>query len=441
MPPLWEPPQRSHGAKVAPPAPTWRYALPEVLLLAGAVLLCLSLQAGAQPPQPPITIDSLSHPPRIARTISIRGERIEFLPANAPTPETIPVEELIALSWPNAADPLLENEPANNIPPVTAILEFANGDRLRAILHEMNEEALRATVFGQVLSIPLEQLRGIVWQEETTDDLWWPILRRTEGSADVVLLTNGDRSAGQFTGMSENEVTLLVEGRELNITRERIAAISFSPELVSPPPRPQTWQLVQGSAGWLTIHGIEEESQGELTAKTLFGEEIPLDPTNWTRIRFFGPRVVSLSELEPSTSQHTPWLNQSWTVQPGRSVLNEPLELAGTTYPLGLGMHSQTTHSYDLAGQFETFSVTVGLAPAAGFRGDVSIQVRIDDKILAQRPHWRLADGPIELRDLPVAGGKTLHLEVGFGRNGDIRDLVNWCDPVLVRKPADATPE
>ena len=409
------------------------------LFAAILVAIHVGITAGAQPPHDAATIESLGHSPRLASEIAFQDERIEFRSPDGKTRQSLPLEELISIAWPTSADSLPDNQTANDISPASAILEFANGDRLRATVQGMNEEALRAEAFDQSLSIPLEQLRGIVWQEETNDDQWWPILHRTEGSDDVVLLSNGDRSNGQFTGMSEIEVTLLADGRSLDIARERIAAISFSPELTSVPQRPEVWQILQGPAGWLTVHDFQQDEQGELSAKTLFGETIAINPALWPRIRFFGPRIVSLLELEPSTRRHTPGLSQRWEIHSGRSVLNTPLELDGKIYPLGLGIHSETKIAYDLAGEFDTFSVTVGLAPAAGFRGDVAITLRVDDHILAHRENWRLADGPLELRDLSVSGGQSLQLEVGFGGNGDIRDLVNWCDPILVRTPANPT--
>jgi hypothetical protein len=40
--------------------------------------------------------------------------------------------------------------------------------------------------------------------------------------------------------------------------------------------------------------------------------------------------------------------------------------------------------------------------------------------------------GPVAV-SVPVAGVKELTLEVDFGRNGNVQDVVNWADARLVR--------
>jgi hypothetical protein len=151
--------------------------------------------------------------------------------------------------------------------------------------------------------------------------------------------------------------------------------------------------------------------------------------------------------MEPKTVKET--LGPAFTdLKPFRrdaSVLREPLRMAGREHRKGLGVHSYSLLEFDLAGQFARFQALIGLDDSArprgastGAEGSVTFRVRLDGKLLLERPMtWRDAPAPAEL---DVRGGKTLSLEVDYGGPADIRGIINcaldradWADARVVQ--------
>ena len=113
-----------------------------------------------------------------------------------------------------------------------------------------------------------------------------------------------------------------------------------------------------------------------------------------------------------------------------RSVREAPLRLTTRfgeeTSDRGLGMHSKTTVTYDLAGKYRSFRATVGLDRISGRKGIVDVRVLLDGKDQAIPGLKGLtADATVEVR-LDTTGAKLLTLIVDFGDGGDIGDDVNW---------------
>lgn len=370
-----------------------------------------------------VKVRRINGPPLRGEALILKGDKARLTAAKGAAPQSVPRRELISIRFAGRPDP----------PNSGGILEFANGDRLIVTILDVRDGALRARVSGETIEVPLGRLRGIVWDASAIAAEDRRLLFREQGANDVVLLINGDRLAGRFAGVSQEEVTLLLDEREVAIPTERLALLAFSPELISTPAIPVERQIVIGPAGWVTVTGLRGSSEAGFTGQTLYGDELTFELGEFQRIQFFGPRVVSLTDLEPNGVAMIPWLSQAWPVRWNRSPTDRPLELGGRIYARGLGVHSKTRVTYPLGGNYDRFSVRVGLAESAGAMGNVLIAIEVDEKTAARREAVTLADGPVEFNDIPLAGGESLSLIVGFGASGNIRDRVNWCAPLLIR--------
>ncbi|MGC1275146.1 MAG: NPCBM/NEW2 domain-containing protein [Planctomycetaceae bacterium] len=317
------------------------------------------------------------------------------------------------------------------LPTPTSVLEFANGDRLAVDVGRSEGDVLAARSDGAALRVPLETLRGIVLQPSDSGDA--ALLLRKAGENDLVLLTNGDRFAGQLLGLSESDLTLDADGREIRIPRERIATIAFSPELTSARRVDGKRQIVHTDAGWLTVAGLTRTDDGSWQAETPFGEKIAWPSDAVRRIQFAGDRAVFLSDLEPENIEFVPYFDRVWPMRADRGVTGDPLSAHGTIYAKGLGVHSRCRITYHLGGKYQTFHAVAAMAKSAGEIGSAEFAVEVDGREVIRTAAMTRSDAPLRITKLDVEGATTLVLTVDFGRNGDVRDRANWCDAILVK--------
>lgn len=333
----------------------------------------------------------------------------------------VATSELLSLDFPAAK----REQPAG------AVLEFANGDRLTADVVLAEEDSLAVRFGSSAMSVPLETLRGIAFRPLDPEGGSAALVWRERGEADLVLLTNGDRLAGEFLGLTESDLTLDAAGQETRVPRERVAAVAFSPDLVSPAAVEGTRQIVQAPAGWLTVRNLVRAADGSWRAEAAFGESVTWPAGAVGRVLFAGPRVEFLSERRPKDFAFVPYLDRSWPLRTDRAVTGEPLSASGTLYPKGLGMHSRSRVTYDLGGKYASFRAVAGLAASAGEIGSAEFAVEVDGREVFRSGPVTAADAKLVAVDL--RGAQTLVLVVDFGRNGDVRDRADWCDAVLIR--------
>jgi hypothetical protein len=141
-------------------------------------------------------------------------------------------------------------------------------------------------------------------------------------------------------------------------------------------------------------------------------------------------RVISLTEIEPAKVAYTPFLDRVVPMRKNESLTGTPLQIGDKKFELGLCAHSGTTLTYDLAGGFDQLRLQIGLQKDDGARGQAVVRIKGDDAVLAEKP---VAGTASEAIDVPLAGKKTLTIEIDYGDGLDVADHVVLGEPVLVR--------
>ena len=118
--------------------------------------------------------------------------------------------------------------------------------------------------------------------------------------------------------------------------------------------------------------------------------------------RFRGGHMTYLSDLEPSKVEETPFFGRRSAWRKDVNLAGGPLKMDGRTYERGLAVHSRSSLTYDLEGQYATFEATVGFDDSAKGLGRVDCRVYGDDKELYANPDLRADAPPVKLV-LPVA--------------------------------------
>lgn len=320
-----------------------------------------------------------------------------------------------------------------------SLVLLANGDRLVARPTAVSDDVLtalwkRGATQGDV-KLPLETVAAVVFDlpaAKVDRQRLFADLRTLPPGDDIVLLANGDRTQGEFEKLDGAFVELKGTTGPLKLDRSRVRAIRFNPELTSVPKfegRRLVVSLIDGSR----FSATSAEWQGSdlrLTTPTL---TVPL--ASVVSCHFYGSRVISLADREPTEVSFVPYLAARWPLVKNANVLHGPLSLRGTEYGAGLGMHSRMSVTYALAPNDSEFRATVGVDDCANGAGSVRFAVELDGRRTWTSGEITGRSAPLDIPSVAVRGAKRLTLVIDFGQQADVSDYADWCDAVLIVEP------
>jgi hypothetical protein len=347
-------------------------------------------------------------------------------------PKQIPGRDVIGLHRAGALRPAFPREEH---------LVLQSGDRIPGKLLEIRGERVRwlATFQGragppQELTVPLSAV-AVLWLAKSTGEID-PLRSLGRQRHDTVLLRNGDVLEGSVASADQKLIRLEsgTDGRQTRVQRERVAALVLSAELArTPRPRGVYARLVLANGTRLLLSSLRADNQ-VLAGQTLFGAGVQLPVEQIVALDLLQGRAVYLSDLKPKRYEHTPYLDIHWPYTLDRSVMGNDLRLGGATYDKGIGLHSESRLTYDLAGNYQWFEAVVGLDDVTGREGSVRIEVLVDGRRQDLGPEEELTgQGPPRPVRCRVAGARELTLVVRFGQHGDVQDHVNWADARLIK--------
>jgi hypothetical protein len=314
---------------------------------------------------------------------------------------------------------------------VTAQGGLLVGDVLRA---DPAEVAMYADLLGK-LTLPTDRLAGVVFDLPPDPGRRDRLLLRVAGAtggSDRVLLSNGDDLTGTVERLAEGTLSLRTDVGQVELARDRIAAVVFNPELRRPPVSEglRAWVGMADGSRLLASKLVLDDKAAVLTA--LGAEDLEALPRDVVFLQPLAGQVVYLSDLEPAGYRYLPYLSLSWPYHRDRSVVGTQLRAAGQLYLKGLGMHSASRLSYDLGGQYRQFQAELAVDDSAAARGSVQFRVYVDRELKYTSETLRGGDAPVPLR-VDVAGAKRLDLIVDFADQAHVLDHADWLDARLVR--------
>lgn len=203
------------------------------------------------------------------------------------------------------------------------------------------------------------------------------------------------------------------------------------------------------------IRGWEVQNDG-LHLELMSGVDVTLALEMVERIDFEAGRVMSLVDLEPTTLEWTPFipptgennarleqLRTLFAMERDRSFSEKPLSLFSASgfngtrerlsiFSRGLALRSSSRIAYRLPEGYTRLVGVMGIDPDVRPRGDVTISISGDGKVMWEGKLTGADPEPVSL-DLNVANVSRLSVEIGFGEGGDLGDRVHWCEPRLVK--------
>ncbi len=318
---------------------------------------------------------------------------------------------------------------------------LANDDRiLGKLLHSEDDSILVRLIScpeAGDLKIPLETIQSAFFQwpssQQSRTQLIKKLSQQTKNS-DRFHLKNGDSLVGEFLNFDSRIFRFESRAGETSVPREGIRFFQFSPELINFPQPDQLRYRVELTEGTRMVVSALTLDRKMVKAKTLFGPEIQFHFNRLDSIIPIGGKAISLSELEPSEYQFTPYFSQKWNWYRNRNVLKGPLIVGGKEYSSGLGTHSASELHYQLDGKYAAFQTEVGIDDSTHGAGNVIVTILVDQRVVFQQAVQGTEKKTVVVPRINLLQANELILKVDFGKNADIQDHVDWCRPILILK-------
>lgn len=333
--------------------------------------------------------------------------------------------------------------------PVEDHLLLANGDRVPCV-----ENSLRLVgeklhfrhanlEQGKEASVSLAAV-SVLWRiapEKTLDaEKLRRRLARGTRTQDTVCLRNGDIVAGVLADLDAKKVEVEVEKKRVAVPMSQLAYIALNTELAeSLRPKGVYARLIltdgrPGKGGRLSLTSASCRDGATLTGTTVFGARLRVPLQEVVALDLHGGKAVYLSDLKPSKYEFHPYLDGAWPFAADSNVAEHDLLLGGSTYDKGIGLHSHARLTYRPGGAYRRFEALVGLDDKDGRLGSVRVRVLADGEPLDIGVNRELTahSRPLAIH-VKIEGVRELTLEVEFGDNGEVQDVVNWVDARLIK--------
>lgn len=354
-----------------------------------------------------------------AVVLVVNGQKKEFA-----------AEDLMLLRW---AEPPT-SRPATAAQPAAAYLsdgslvqgKFVGGDARHVVLQTAQVPELTVALEN------LAALRIMPGEHPAAAEAFAKALAARDPAQDTLLVIRDDRVSalkGVTESLAPDRGTFRWRDRSVPITPGNVYGLVFAAGVQKPDPPQARARLKDGSTWAGRLAGGDADA---VNIELVGGVKAALPVGELCEIRLRSDRVVFLSDLEPVEYAFEPFATTRWPYRRDRSAANRPLRIGDQSFERGIGMHAQSTLTYDLPGEFSRLAAVIGIDAGAAPLGNVVFRVTADGQ-------EAFHSGPVTGRDaprainVPVAGAKRVQLIVEFGEDLDIGDQADWGNVRLIK--------
>jgi hypothetical protein len=317
------------------------------------------------------------------------------------------------------------------------VLHLRNGDELRVAIVSGDDAKLKVKnpALGD-LDIGNQFWRALVFVPKVSPDKAAvdEFLQAAPSQEDLILMPSGDKQNGIFETFNDKEVQFNVGNVTKPYAYDTIAAFRMAPikEYTAPKDFRATIDLRDGSRLTGKLAALKDN---KVSFEAIDGATWSVSTDAIRSIRFQGGKLAYLSDLQPKNVEEKSFVGGmpfifSW--KPDRSATGEPLNISGTSYERGLGVHSYSKLTYDLNGQYAKFLCDVGLDASVVGSSVCAWKVIVDGKEIAAGSAKPLSS-PQPLK-LEIANAKQLELICDYGADDDdAGDHLNWANARLIK--------
>ncbi len=312
-----------------------------------------------------------------------------------------------------------------------------NGDVLHGTSFLVDSATLRFTssILGPV-ELPLNQVAGIVLQGSRVHGAPDQRLRLLLGDqeSDQAWLLSGDKISGKLIRQTADAVFLRAAWGELELGREKVAALSLASRMRGDPAKDARWLAGLRDGSRITMSEIESRDSA-LYLRDVRGLEFSVDVDAIGYLQPRGDAVDYLSDRPVGGYRHVPYLSGAWPFHLDRAAEGGMLRCNGQLHLKGIGMHSASRLIFQLREGDQELITWAGMDDTARGGGSAAFQVFGDAggmawRALTERVILRGDDAPRRIH-ADLSGMRRVSLVVDYADEGDILDRTNWLNPRL----------
>ena len=393
------------------------------------ILLLTSLMLATAPE---VEVRALGKDPIVGALVQLDDQSLAIETAQGR--KTVPLAELMSFAPRTPARPAGEK--------AAVWVELVDGSMLVGRGYTAAGDRARLTRAEGVLDIPTRDIKHVRLQEAPDPTVAeWRRIVQTAVQSDL-LVVHQDAALNYHQGaihdVTDANVAFTLDGNALPIKRAKVfGLIYYHPAGRELPAAIATLADATGSR-W-SIRSLRLEGD-KLQATTPSGVNVSLPLGSLVRLDCSQGKVVYLGDIEPETSQWTPYFGAAdapaaraklFGPRPDRAGDAQPLRLGGKEYRQGLALHSRTLLEYRLPGEFRRLQSVVGIDDRVRPGGNARLVIRGDDRVLLEAT--LAGTDPPRPVDLDLTGVRRLAILVDFGENLDIADHVDLGEARLVK--------
>jgi len=347
---------------------------------------------------------------------------------------TLPVRELMHVSFPQAASPKVD-------PKTTVGVTLLDGSYLVGTKFTISggEAVVESPVLG-TLKLPKASLAHVRFMaDDTKFQAKWKDLYNRELRKDYVVVprTNALDFLPVVVGdVTEEKVRFSFSGMPTTLPRNKpVYGVIFAHE------RSEETEPICGvelaGGGSVNVSTLQW-TDSKLRARLLSGPDVEVPVDKLTRLDFSLGKIAYLSDLEPREVEFTPYFDTKYDrelfrYRRDRTYRNQKLQLGKTTYERGLWIHSRTRLLYRLNGEYRQFRAVMGIDQYVAKKGVGHVRVVIsgDGKPLLETT-VSAADPPQDV-NLDVSNVRNLEILVDYGEGESTGDHLDLCDARLIK--------
>jgi hypothetical protein len=328
----------------------------------------------------------------------------------------------------------------------TQEFHFVSGDRLRGQIARLDGDMIIADApsLGGV-PIPLSSVRGFLTMPiegkagRRAIELVTGEDDEPTGKMDQVL----DRRSAAYEGILE-----AIDAKELHLDHERLrkivrlsilhlAGVRLARDAQSPRPAMPSQPFVKvHTRDASALDGtIESVRHGKWQVRPLWqpGKVLSIPVEEVTAIEVLNGQAIYLSQLVPSDVAEKTILAPPQRYRMNQNCQGNKLAVGGNSYAWGIGVHANSSLTFDIGGTWSTFESVIGIDDQMGSGGSVVFIVSADGKELYKSPVLRGGLATPTVISVPIKGVRKLTLTADATEDLDLGDVANWAGARLVR--------